>query len=266
MQSEPAAPYCRLSAYWSRRTGRSSPGTCALNIDAPWSFMAPPVAKQPTPPEPTWSQLTAINHEKAFSVLTRLSRGDLLTILAKLLLRLKPGDLEAAFSDYARPAELGDVDPQPRQPLLDVTREFTEAAMRGAYYEDFAVNWRNSTQTSGGTQEFEARLDLLFDRFIDESTTGDAFEVCASYELIFDLLREIDKFEKDIVFWADEGGVWNFGIPWRRVLPPYFRCLMKTAPTECRAKAKAVIDTLVDRVDQDGVRSLLAEVLAGDRA
>jgi hypothetical protein len=41
---------------------------------------------------------------------------------------------------------------------------------------------------------------------------------------------------------------------------------MRTAPTECGARAKAVLDTLVDRVDQDSVRSLLAEVLAGDRA
>jgi hypothetical protein len=39
---------------------------------------------------------------------------------------------------------------------------------------------------------------------------------------------------------------------------------MTTAPAECQAKAKAVIDTLVDRVDQDSVRSLL--VLADGRA
>src|SRR4051812_2871811 len=119
------------------------------------------VVAKPTASEPTWAQLTAINHEKAFSVLTRLDRGDLLTILAKLLRRLQPGDLESAFSGYAHPHELGDVDPQPGPTLLEATREFTEAAMRGAYYEAFAVNWRNSTQQSGGTQEFEVRLELL---------------------------------------------------------------------------------------------------------
>jgi hypothetical protein len=43
---------------------------------------------------------------------------------------------------------------------------------------------------------------------------GDPAEVCASYELIFDLLRAIEKWDRDIVFWADEGGIWNFGIPW----------------------------------------------------
>ena len=191
------------------------------------------VVAKPTASEPAWSQLTAINHEKAFGVLTRLDRGDLLTILAKLLRRLQPGDLESAFSGYAHPHELGDVDPQPRRTLLEATREFAEAAMRGAYYEAFAVNWRNSTQESGGTQEFEARLDLLFGRCIEESTTGDPSEVCASYELLFELLRAIEKWDRDILFWADEGGIWQFHIQWSRVLPPYFRCLRATAPAEC---------------------------------
>jgi hypothetical protein len=220
-----------------------------------------PLARELSAPEPTWSQLTTINHEKAFAVLTRLDRGDLLTILAKLLRRLQPGDLESAFSGYAHPRELGDVDPQPRRPLLEATREFTEAAMRGAFYEDFVVNWRNSTQASGGTQEFEARLELLFDRCIEESTTGDPSEVCASYEVLFEMLRTIERWDRDIVFWADEGGIWNFHIEWSRVLPPYFRCLRETAPTECEARATGVIASLVDRGDQDRLRQLLAEVL-----
>jgi hypothetical protein len=223
------------------------------------------VAK-PTVSEPTWSQLTAINQERAFAVLTRLSHGDLLTILAKLLRRLEPGDLESAFSGYAHPHELGDVEPQPRRTLLEATREFTEAAMQGAYYEAFAINWRNSTQESGGTQEFEARLDLLFDRCIEEAKTGEPSEVCASYEMLFELLRAIERWDRDIVFWADEGGIWNFHIQWSRVLPPYFRCLRETAPTECEGRAKGVIAALVDRGDQDRLRQLLAEVLEGARA
>jgi hypothetical protein len=224
------------------------------------------VANQPTPPEPTWSQLKAINHEKSWKVLTRLDRGDLLTLFARALRHIEPGDLESVFSDYAHPRELGDVEPQPRPSLLEATREFTEAAMRGKFYEDFAVNWRNSTQASGGTQEFEALLELLFDRCIEESTTGDPSEVCASYELLFDLLRAIEKWDRDIVFWADEGGIWQFHIQWSRVLPPYFRCLWETAPAECAVKATAVIDALVDRTDQDKSRRLLAEVLEGGRA
>jgi hypothetical protein len=60
------------------------------------------VATQPTPPEPTWSQLKAINHEKAWKVLTRLDRGDLLTLFARALRHLEPDELESIFSGYAR--------------------------------------------------------------------------------------------------------------------------------------------------------------------
>jgi len=240
-------------------------GTDPLKSGTALGFISStPMTTPSSPYTPTWDQLTSINHEKAWKVLTRLDRGDLLTLFTRALRHVEPRHLESIFSDYARPDEVGDVQLQPRQPLIKATREFTEAAMRGEFYEDFAVNWRTSIQTTGGTQEFEARLDLLFDRCIEESAMGDPAEVCASYELIFDLLRAIERWDRDIVFWADEGGIWNFGIPWRRVLPPYFRCLMKTAPAEYQAKAKAVIDTLMDRVDQDSVSSLL--VLAGDRA
>lgn len=216
---------------------------------------------------PTWAELTSLNHEKAWKVLTRLDRADLLTLVARALRHLEPRDLESLFSGYARPDELGDAQPQPRQSLLEATREFSEAALRGEFYEDFAVNWRNSSSVSGGTHEFEARLDLTFDRCIEEAATGDPAEVCASYELIFDLLREIDTFNKDIVFWADEGGVWQFGIVWRRVLPPYFHCLAKTVePHEFARRARAVVDTVVDRGDRDEIEKVLAEVAAGVRA
>lgn len=216
---------------------------------------------------PAWADLTSINHEKAWKVLKGLDRAALLTLFARALRHLEPRDLESIFSGYARPHELGDAQPQQRQSLLQATREFSEAALRGEFYEDFAVNWRNSSSVSGGTHEFEARLDLLFDRCIEEAATGDPAEVCASYELIFDLLRQIDTFDRDIVFWADEGGVWQFGIMWRRVLPPYFHCLAKTVEQqELARRAKAVVGTVVDSGDRAEMVKLLAEVAAGVRA
>src|SRR5262249_24272214 len=35
----------------------------------------------------------------------------------------------------------------------------------------------------------------------------------------------IDEGHDDIVFFADEGGSWQVGIYWRKVFPPWFRCL-----------------------------------------
>jgi hypothetical protein len=208
-----------------------------------------------------------INHEKAWHLLRRLNRGDLLVLLGRALRHLEPANLESIFGDHAQPHELGDTETQKRKPLLEATREFTDSALSGEFYEDFTPNWRNSSNTPDKSHEFEAHLALLFDRCLEEAATGDPADVCASYELIFDLLREIDTFDKDIVFWADEGGVWQLGIMWRRVLPPYFQCLAKTVePQELARRAKAVVDTVVDRGDRAKIWQLLADVAAGVRA
>lgn len=226
-----------------------------------------PMPILPEPSTPTWDQLTTINDEKAWHLLRRLNRGDLLVLLGRALRHLEPADLESIFGDHAQPHELGDTETQKRKSLLEATREFTEAALSGEFYEDFTPNWRNSSNTPDKSHEIEARLALLFDRCVEESATGDPADVCASYELILDLLQEIDKFEKDIVFFADEGGVWQFGISWRRVLPPYFHSLAKTVePQEYARRAKAVVDTVVDSGDRAEMLKLLAQVAAGVRA
>jgi hypothetical protein len=41
--------------------------------------------------------------------------------------------------------------------------------------------------------------------------------------------RRINEGEEGIVFFADEGGAWQVGVDWPKVLPVYFRCLSSTA-------------------------------------
>jgi hypothetical protein len=186
----------------------------------------------PTPSEITWAQIAHVNHDKAWHVLRRLSREGLLVPLARALRCVPANQLESIFASYAYPHELGDVEaPAPRR-LVETVREFTEAALRGEFYEDFLVNSHNCTEKSGKTEIFAAQLDLLFDRCVEEAPTGDPAEVCKAYDLLLDLLREIDKFEKEIVFFADEGGAWQFGVHWQRVLRGYIRCLAKTVSAE----------------------------------
>lgn len=214
---------------------------------------------QPIAHTPTWSELTVINHDKAWKVLCRLDRGDLILLFARALKSTKPNDLESIFADYARPNEVGDVEMQAPKPLLEATRDFTAAAMRGEFYEEFRVHWRNSSEKSGKTQEFEARLQVLLDRCSDEVATGYPVEVCSSYELLFDLLRAIEKWDRDIVFFADEGGVWQFGINWRAVLPGYLRCLAKAVgAAEFGRRASAVIEDF-GQAERGELKKLMAE-------
>jgi len=41
-------------------------------------------------------------------------------------------------------------------------------------------------------------------------------------------MREIDRCERDVVFFADEAGSWQVGVLWDRVLPAWFRSMSPT--------------------------------------
>jgi len=62
-------------------------------------------------------------------------------------------------------------------------------------------------------------------------------------DMIFGLLGRIDECHDDIVFFADEGGSWQVGVDWVRVLPAWFRCLSRTSgPDEFAGRAVKVVD------------------------
>lgn len=211
----------------------------------------------------TWSDLTHINHDKAWKVLRRTDREGLLIMMARALRIVRPNDLESIFKEYAHPHDVGDMQCPEIKPLLEAVREFRDAALRGEFYQEFRVNSQNCMDKSGKTEEFGARLDLLFDRCVAEADSTDPTEVCEAYETIFDLFREIDKFDKDIVFFADEGGVWQFHTNWKRVLPAYFRCLAKTTKREeFERHAGAVIKEFVDAWQRGELRQIATSLPA----
>lgn len=210
---------------------------------------------------PAWSDIAQVNHEKAWQLLRRLGREHLLMLFARTLRFVPVTRLEQIFGDHAHPDEIGDTQRAERQPLVDAVREFVGAALAGAFYEDFRVNSHNYTDKSGGTQTFEAQLDLLFDRCVEEARDAQPAEVVTAYELLFELLREIDRFERDdIVFFADEGGVWQFNLNWKWILPPYVACLAKVADREqFERRVEAVIDEFADQWQQGEIRQSLAD-------
>ena len=208
----------------------------------------------------TWADITHVNLEKAWFVLCRLEREQLIVLFSRALRVVPAASLEQIFGDHAHPHEVGDAQRVERPRLLDAVRAFVEAARRGEYYQDFRVNSHNCTDKSGGTQTFEAKLDLLFDRCVEEAVGGEPAHVVAAYELLLDLLREIDRFDRDdIVFFADEGGTWQFGLNWKRILPPYIRCLAKVVQrSEFERRAEAVIEDFVDPWQRNEVRRVMA--------
>ena len=51
-------------------------------------------------------------------------------------------------------------------------------------------------------------------------------------DILFGLLNHIDKGQDNVIFFADEGGSWQVGVNWEKVLPVWFKILSATAEPE----------------------------------
>jgi hypothetical protein len=74
-------------------------------------------------------------------------------------------------------------------------------------------------------------------------------------DLLFALLDRIDEGHDDIVFFADEGGAWQVGVDWPRVLPTWFKLLAATVGPADYAQR---ITTLLSNHHRSGRDKMLA--------
>ena len=51
-------------------------------------------------------------------------------------------------------------------------------------------------------------------------------------DILFGLLDHIDECLDDVIFFADEGGSWQVGVDWAKVLPVWFKVLSATSEPE----------------------------------
>ena len=123
----------------------------------------------------------------------------------------------------------------PRADLFGEVEDFKTRSLAGAFYEGFNVNSKNCMELSKGTRAWIADCCRFLDSLVEMPAKGDAAKVAAAFEVLFDLLRRIDEGE-EILFFADEGGSWQVGVDWTRVLPAWFRCLSRTTSAEVYAR------------------------------
>lgn len=125
--------------------------------------------------------------------------------------------------------------------LLNDVRAFEAASRAGEYYESFNVNSHNFMEKSRGTRAFIADCNRLLARCVARAQKGGAGPQEA-LETMLALLRDIDQGEDDIIFFADEAGLWQVGVDWEAVLPALFSCLSPT--TEPAEYARRVADVI----------------------
>ena len=128
------------------------------------------------------------------------------------------------------------------QNLLTDVKVFEKASLASEYYESFGVNSKNSTQKSTGTSAWIAEYRRLLERCVVNAKKSKPEEVREAMDILFGLLNQIDKCQDDVIFFADEGGSWQVGVDWARVLPVWFKVLSATAdPREYADRITALV-------------------------
>jgi hypothetical protein len=172
----------------------------------------------------------------------RLDKEALLDLLESAFAELSDAQARGVFGGAI---DLATVCEPPRKQagqLLDEIKRFHARALSGHYYEDFAVNSKNFMQKSEGTQIWIAEMNRLFSKCTKASRAGQHAEARASFELLFDLMSQVDECRDDIVFFADEGGSWQVGADFDEILPAYFASLAEaTQPDQYAQRVLAII-------------------------
>jgi len=119
-----------------------------------------------------------------------------------------------------------------RPSLLEDVRRFETTSLAGKSYESFFVNPKNCTQQSAGTSAWIAEFRRLLDRCVINAKKCNPAEIRQALDVLFGLLEHIDKCLDDVIFFADEGGSWQVGVDWPKVLPVWFKVLSATAEPE----------------------------------
>jgi hypothetical protein len=168
-----------------------------------------------------------LDPRRLYSALRGLEREALLTILDRALARVPRKHLAEVAEGYLPLEPL-----RAKTDLLSDVKHFCEASRRREYYEGFNVNSKNFMQKSLGTQRWLAECERLFDRCVTEATKSPPAELREALSQLLALLRSVDECNDDIVFWADEGGAYEVGVDWKKVLAVWFRALAATTPPE----------------------------------
>jgi len=195
-----------------------------------------------------------IDRDKLRAAVRKMGIEYVFLMLHDAITLLPERKLRKLIAQYLNPHEFRP-DSARKVDLLADVKAFQKASLAGEYYQAFAVNSKNYTEKSGGTLAWIADCLRLLERCLAQSKKEDPKTVCQAFEIVFSLLSKIDEGNDDILFFADEGGSWQVGVDWEKVLPAWFRVLSATAgPSEYAQR----ITTLPKRHHQYGWIKMLA--------
>ena len=174
-----------------------------------------------------------IDRDKLRAEVRKLGNAYVFFMLDDAIELLPPAKLHKIAKKYLDLKRLRpDAEKATRPSLLTDVELFEKASLAGEYYESFGVNSQNYTQKSAGTSAWIAEYLRLLDRCVNNAKKSNRAEVREAMDVLFGLLNHIDKGHDDVIFFADEGGSWQVGVDWAKVLPVWFKVLSATAEPE----------------------------------
>lgn len=183
-----------------------------------------------------------IDRAKLRTAIRRLKNENVYYLLDEALNMLPEKKLAKLVSRYLDLRTLHP-DSKAKASLLADIQAFEKASLRGDYYESFAVNSKNCTEMSKGTRSWIAECRRLLDRCVAEFGKNAPDETLKAIATIVGLLRHIDKCLDDVIFFADEGGSWQVGVDWNKLLPVWFKCLSSMSePAVYVSRVTAIIN------------------------
>ena len=174
-----------------------------------------------------------IDRDKLRAEVRKLGNEYVFFMLDDAIELLPPAKLHKIAKKYLDLKRLRpDTEKATRPTLLADVKRFEKASLAGEYYESFGVNAKNYTQKSAGTSAWIAEYHRLLDRCVINAKKSNPTEVRQAMDILFGLLDHIDEGNDDVIFFADEGGSWQVGVDWPKVLPIWFKVLSATAEPE----------------------------------
>lgn len=205
----------------------------------------------------------AIDRDKLRAALRRLGDEYVFYMLDDAIDLLPPAHLEKLARRYLDVKQLRPDGPGKHNLLAEI-QAFDRDSRAGKYYESFNVNSKNFMDKSKRTRAFVADCNRLLDRCVAQASKGDPSEIRRAIETILGLLRYIDEYHDDVIFFADEAGSWQVGVDWEKVMPALFLCLART--TEPDDYARQVVQVVEEFDEHDRGKHLAAARRVGSLA
>ncbi len=179
---------------------------------------------------------------KVRAYLRRMSHQHLFAMLDEAVGLLPNAELDLLVRRHASPEHMQKEIPTSKSgsPLRAEVGDFVKRSRRGDYFESFSINSKNCTEQSNGTTVWIADCNRLLGRCVARAKVkGGCSEALEAIEGLFDIIDLAASCETDVVFFADEGGLWSFGIDWDAVIGAWATCAAHVEVDDCAIEERA---------------------------